>query len=54
MVSIIDTGVPTISDVTADNIERKMLYPTLTKCKDALTYSTMSTICKECFVTQSL
>ena len=33
----------------ADDIERKMPYPTLTKCEDAPTYSTMSTICKEMF-----
>ena len=44
-----DTVFPTIPDVTADNIERKMPYPTLTKCEDALTYSTMSTIFEEMF-----
>ena len=49
MVSIMDTVVPTIPDVTANNIERKMPYPTLTKCEDAPTYSTMSTIRKEMF-----
>ena len=40
-----DTVVPTIPDITAANIKRKMPYPTLTKCEDAPTYSTMSTIC---------
>ena len=49
MVSIMDTVVPTIPNVTADDIERKMPYPTLTKCEDAPTYSTMSTICEEMF-----
>ena len=44
-----DTVVPTIPDVTADDIERKMPYPTLTKFEDAPTYSTMSTIRKEMF-----
>ena len=48
-VYIMDTVVPTIPDVTADDIERKMPYPTLTKCKDAPTYSTMSTIREEMF-----
>ena len=45
-VSIMDTVVPTIPDITAANIKRKMPYPTLTKCEDAPTYSTMSTICE--------
>ena len=49
MVSIMDTVVPTIPDVTANNIKRKMPYLTLTKCEDAPTYSTMSTIRKEMF-----
>ena len=44
-----DTVVPTITDVTADNIERKMPYTTLMKCEDAPTYSTMSTIREEMF-----
>ena len=44
-----ETVIPTISDVTANDIERKMPYSTLTKCEDALTYSTMSTICEEMF-----
>ena len=48
-VSIMDMVVPTIPEVTADNIELKMSYPTLTKCEDAPTYSTMSTICEEIF-----
>ena len=43
------TVVPTIPDVTADNIERMMPYPTLTKCENAPTYSTMSTIREEMF-----
>ena len=43
-VSTMDTVVPTIPDITANNTERKISYPTLTKCKDAPTYSTMSTI----------
>ena len=30
-VSIMDTFIPTIPDVTTDEIERKMPYPTLTK-----------------------
>ena len=47
--SIMDTVVPTIPDVTADDIERKMPYPTLTKCEDAPTYSTISTIREEMF-----
>ena len=45
-----DTVVPTIPSVTANDIERKMPYPTLTKYEDAPTYSTMSTICKEMFL----
>ena len=49
MVSIMDTVVPTIPDITSDNIERKMPYPTLTKCEDALTYSTMGPTREEMF-----
>ena len=49
MVSIMDTVVPTIPDVTVDDIERNMPYPTLTKCEDAPTYSTMSKIHEEMF-----
>ena len=49
MVSIMDTVVPTIPDVTANNTERKIPYPTLTKCEDALTYSTMRKIHEEFF-----
>ena len=44
-----DTVIPTIPDVTANDIERNMPYPTLTKCEDAPTYSTMSTIHEEMF-----
>ena len=49
-----DTVVPTIPDVIVDGIERKIPYPTLTKCEDAPTYSTMSTIHKKCFEIPSL
>ena len=48
-VSIMDTVVPTIPDVTANKTERKMPYPTLKKCEDAPTYSTMSTAWEEMF-----
>ena len=44
-----DTAVLTIPEITVDDIEHKMPYSTLTKCKDAPTYSTVSTICKEMF-----
>ena len=44
-----DTVVPTILDVTSDDIEHKMPYPTLTNCEDAPTYSMMSKIREEMF-----
>ena len=48
-ISIMDTFIPTIPDVTTDKIERKMPYPTLTKFEDAPTYSTMRKIREEMF-----
>ena len=48
-VSIMDMVLPTIPDVTSDDIERKMPYTTLTKYEDAPTYSMMSKIREEMF-----
>ena len=45
--SVMDSVVPTIPDVTFDDIEKKMPHPTLTKIEGEPDYSTMSVLREE-------
>ena len=46
-VSVTDSVVPTIPELTVDDVERKIAHPTLTRIKGEPDYASMSTIREE-------